>query len=126
MPIFTSTLGISWGDPTKGETIKPGYIYYEEGNKLYIDSFECLDDCNQGIKTTRKCPGLSNLFKYHEAPVNNRFWISNCSLNKMFAEVQLIREKDVLRSMRISLTDKMNFRNGLERNIDITPITSVR
>lgn len=44
----------------------------------------------------------------------------------MFAEVQLIREKDVLRYMRISLTDKMNFRNGLERNIDITPITSVR
>jgi hypothetical protein len=125
-PSYTSTLDISWRDPTKDESIKPGYIYYEVGKKLFIDSFECLDDCNQGIKTTRKYPGLSKLFKYHEAPVNNRFWISKCSYHKEFAEVQLIRKKDVVRSMRISLTDKMNFRNGLERNIDITPITSVR
>ena len=126
MPIYVSTLDISWGDPTKDETIKPGYIYYEEGNSLYIDSFECLDDCNQGIKTTRKSLGLSKLFKYNDAPVNHRFWIRKCSDQTRFASIQLLRKKDVTRSMRISVTDKMNFDNSLERNIDITPTTTVR
>jgi hypothetical protein len=122
MPIYTSTLEISWGDPTKDESIKPAYIYYEEGPKLYIHSFECLDDCNQGIKTTRKYLGLTKLFKYTEAPVNHRFWISKSPWHKEFALIHLIRKKDVVRSMRISLTDKMNFTNGLERNRDIAPV----
>ena len=123
MPIYVSTLNISWGDPTKDETIKPGYIYYEEGNSLYIDSFECLDDCNQGIKTTRKSLGLSNLFKYLDSPVNHRFWISDSPAHNQYSLIQLIRKKDVVRTMRISVTDKTNFNNGLERNRDITPVS---
>ena len=123
MPIYVSTLNISWGDPTKDENIKPGYIYYKEGNKLFIDSFECLDDCNQGIKTTRKSLGLSNLFKYLDSPVNHRFSISPCPHYRAYSLIQLIRKKDVVRTMRISVTDKTNFNNGLERNRDITPVS---
>jgi hypothetical protein len=54
--------------------------------------------------------------------VNHRFWISKCPLQKEFALIHLIRKKNVVRSMRISLTDKMNFTNGLERNQDMAPL----